>query len=50
MEKLNNRTLLEDLEDLVSELSRNKITEEMAIQTIHTMSAYYVCKDNLKGK
>ena len=50
MEKLNNRTLLEDLEDLVSELSRDKITEKKAIQTIHLMSAYYVCKDNLKGK
>ena len=39
MEKLNNRTLLEDLEDLVSEMSRDKITEEKAIQTIHLMSA-----------
>ena len=44
------RTLLEDLEDLVSELSRDKITEHMAIQTIHWMSAYYVSKEKLEEK
>lgn len=41
MENNQETTLLEDLENLCSELYASKITEEQAIKTIHNISEFY---------
>ena len=43
-------TLLQSLEDLVDQLGRDKMTEYQAIETIHSLSKYYLVQQYKKNK